>query len=369
MLSGPDTLSPLTTARAPFSTRTWSIKEVRELTIKKLGKRPCWLQIQSAMTIYAGKDVVTCAPTGFGKTLTFWIPLLMAMDEGHNKLSIVVTPLNLLGRQNVEVLNKAGLSAVAVDRSSINGRTIQVSNVPVSSNALTFYFQDIEDGKYRVVVINPELLMGNSAVGKLWTIKKFRRQILSFIFDEAHCISQWASFRKQYQHVGNLRYLISEKIPFYAVSATLPDAILDEVSNTLRLRHGNTVYLLRSNDRPDIRLMARRLAYPAKSFKDLDFLIPQTNLKAYVHNNGGQSPIPKFVVFFDNMKEAESAAKHLRGLLPDILKEKVVWFHSVMTQEFREGNTDAFRDSDIWGLCATDSFGMVRVRLRNYSMH
>ena len=153
------------------------------------------------------------------------------------------------------------------------------------------------------------------------------------------------------------------------MSATLPDAILDEVSNTLRLRHGNTVYLLRSNDRPDIRLMARRLAYPAKSFKDLDFLIPQTNLKAYDHNNGGQSPIPKFVVFFDNMKEAESAAKHLRGLLPDILKEKVVWFHSVMTQEFREGNTDAFRDSDIWGLCATDSFGMVRVRLRNYSIH
>ena len=201
--------------------------------------------------------------------------------------------------------------------------------------------------------------MGNSAIGKLWTIKKFRRLILNFIFDEAHCISQWASFRKQYQHVGNLRYLISENIPFYAVSATLPDAILDEVSNTLRLRHGNTVYLLRSNDRPDIHLMVRPLAYPAKSFKDLDFLIPQTNLKAYDHNNGGQSPIPKFVVFFDNMKEAESAAKHLRGLLPDILKEKVVWFHSVMTQEFREGNTDAFRASDIWGLCATDAFGMV----------
>ena len=200
--------------------------------------------------------------------------------------------------------------------------------------------------------------MGNTSIARLWTVKQFRNRILNFIFDEAHCISQWASFRHQYRYVGNLRYVINEKIPFYAVSATLPDAILDQVSNTLRLRHGNTTYLLRSNDRPDIGLMARPLKYPAKSFKDLDFLIPRTCLEGY-DGDATHSPIPKFVVFFDSMKEAERAAKHLRGLLPDGLKDKVVWFHSVMTQEYREEKTDAFRNSDVWGLCATDAFGMV----------
>ena len=81
------------------------------------------------MAVYAGQDVITCAATGFGKTLTFWIPLVMAIEEGYDdKLVIVVTPLNLLGRQNVEVLNKAGLPAVAVDRNSINTKMIKVCN-------------------------------------------------------------------------------------------------------------------------------------------------------------------------------------------------------------------------------------------------
>ena len=53
----------------------------------------------------------------------------MAIEEGYDdKLVIVVTPLNLLGRQNVEVLNKAGLPAVAVDRNSINTKMIKVCN-------------------------------------------------------------------------------------------------------------------------------------------------------------------------------------------------------------------------------------------------
>ena len=35
-----------------------------------------------------------CAPTGAGKTLTFWIPILMALEEGEDKMSIVVTPVS-----------------------------------------------------------------------------------------------------------------------------------------------------------------------------------------------------------------------------------------------------------------------------------
>jgi len=64
--------------------------------------------------LYAGKDVVACAPTGAGKTLTFWIPVLMALEEGKDKMSIVVTPLNLLGKQNQEALDKAGIKGIAI---------------------------------------------------------------------------------------------------------------------------------------------------------------------------------------------------------------------------------------------------------------
>ncbi|KIL65828.1 hypothetical protein M378DRAFT_47762, partial [Amanita muscaria Koide BX008] len=311
---------------------------VRNLVAGKLGKRACLLQIQAALALYGGNDVVVSAATGFGKTLTFWIPLLMALEEGQDKIIFVVTPLNLLGRQNVETLEGLGIPAVAVDGQSISERVLK----------------DIEAGSYRVIVINPELLMGNSAVAKLWKTK-FARKILTIIFDEAHCISQWGDFRSEYKYLGDLRFQINNEVPFYAVSATLPPAVLADIRLTLRLRHGQTVCLQRSVDRPDISLMVRPFLYPLSSFRDLDFLVPKI---PEGYKEGDELTIHKFVIFFDSTKHAQSAAKHLQSLLPDAFKRKIVWFHSIMTSEFRKDATDAFRMSDLWGLCATDAFGM-----------
>ena len=54
----------------------------------------------------------------------------MAIEEGYDdKLIIIITPLNLLGRQNIKVLNKAGLPAVAADHSSINTKMIKVCRI------------------------------------------------------------------------------------------------------------------------------------------------------------------------------------------------------------------------------------------------
>jgi superfamily II DNA helicase RecQ len=82
--------------------------------------------------------------------------------------------------------------------------------------------QDIEAGKYHVVIINPELLMGNSDVAMFWSKAHVTKRLLYFVFDKGHCISQWNTFRKEYQYLGDLRYLIPETIPFYVTSATLP---------------------------------------------------------------------------------------------------------------------------------------------------
>jgi hypothetical protein len=51
----------------------------------------------------------------------------MALEDGEDKMSIVVTPLNLLGKQNVQVLKEAGLSAIAVSKDNANSQTFQVS--------------------------------------------------------------------------------------------------------------------------------------------------------------------------------------------------------------------------------------------------
>lgn len=187
---------------------------------------------------------------------------------------------------------------------------------------------------------------------KLWRKQKVTERLLNFIFDEGHCISQWGKFRDEYRHVGVLRYLIPETIPFYAASATFPSSVLRDVSEVLHLRPGKTEHIIRSNDRPEICLMARGLVYPAKGFQDLAFLIPD-NFK------DGDPPPPKFLIFFDNTKEAERATKYLQRRLPQSLNEKIKYFHSTMTPHYREDELEALRDSRTWGLCATDAFGMV----------
>ncbi|KAF8868390.1 hypothetical protein CPB84DRAFT_1696443, partial [Gymnopilus junonius] len=119
---------------------------------EKLGKKPCYCQVKVAQALYMGRDVMACAPTGARKTLTFWIPVLMSLAEGKDKMMIVITPLNLLGRQNKEALDKAGLKGIAISCKNANPET----------------FKEIEAGKYNVVIINPEILMGNESIEDLW---------------------------------------------------------------------------------------------------------------------------------------------------------------------------------------------------------
>ena len=106
--------------------RTWSTQDVRDLVQNRFNKRPCYFQIKVAQALYSGKDVVACAPTGAGKTLTFWIPILMALEDGEDKMSVVVTPLNLLGKQNKEALDAAGINGVAISRRNATPQTFKV---------------------------------------------------------------------------------------------------------------------------------------------------------------------------------------------------------------------------------------------------
>ena len=186
----------------------------------------------------------------------------------------------------------------------------------------------------------------------LWKKTSVTKRLLNFIFDEGHCISQWGAFRKEYQHLGSLRYLIPEHVPFYVPSATLLPIVLLDIAEILHLRPAQTEYIMRSNDRPEIRLVVRSLTFTAKSFQDLGFLIPD-NFKE------GDPPLEKFLIFFDDRKEAERACKSLRARMPPSLREKIRWFHSVITDKTREDDVEAMRKGEIWGFCCTDSFGMV----------
>ncbi|KAF9222188.1 hypothetical protein BS17DRAFT_636574, partial [Gyrodon lividus] len=62
---------------------------------------PCLWQLKVAEALLKGdQDVLCVAGTRMGKTLTFWMPLLFRVDG----IQVIVTPLNMLGKQNAASL-------------------------------------------------------------------------------------------------------------------------------------------------------------------------------------------------------------------------------------------------------------------------
>jgi len=101
-----------------------SLAEIRCRTQEILGYRPCLWQIRVVEAILKhDKDIVSIAATGSGKTLTFWMPLLFRKDG----IQIVITPLNILGKQNVKSLAVMGIQGITVTAENATRQTFKVS--------------------------------------------------------------------------------------------------------------------------------------------------------------------------------------------------------------------------------------------------
>ena len=139
--------------------------------------------------------------------------------------------------------------------------------------------------------------------------KKFVERLISFIFDEAHCISIWATFRKELTEMGLLRMIILCKdIPLVAASATLPTMVLNDVIDSLQLRITNLEIIRQPSVRPNIHLAVLPISSPLKKYEDLRFVL-----------NGwkpGDVPPPKFLIFFDDITHAVEACRSLWARLP-----------------------------------------------------
>lgn len=101
--------------------------EIRECTFKHFGRTPCYWQSKVGQLIMAGHDVICVAPTGAGKTLSFWIPLLFR-PEG---VIVVITPLNILGSQNKSQLEKLGIRAITLNAYMATRATFDVSSLVI----------------------------------------------------------------------------------------------------------------------------------------------------------------------------------------------------------------------------------------------
>ena len=99
---------------SPRTNPVWQVDAIHALVQCVFNKHTCLFQIRIAQALYAGKDIIACSPTGSGKTLTFFIPILMKKADGKERTSIIVTPLNLLGRQMEADMKNSEITTIAV---------------------------------------------------------------------------------------------------------------------------------------------------------------------------------------------------------------------------------------------------------------
>ncbi|KAI6006039.1 P-loop containing nucleoside triphosphate hydrolase protein [Pisolithus albus] len=311
-----------------------SVEDIRNKTIASFGKRPCLWQVRVTQAFLKGsQDIVCIAGTSMGKTLTFWMPLLFRPKA----LQIIVTPLNQLGKQQVNCLEGVGLRAIA-----INADTASEEN-----------YKDIEALEYRAIIISPEQMMKPGGMFEaLLKKKEFVNQIMGIIFDEAHCITTWGAFRPEYRELGRLRFILPHRVPYMITSATLTPENLADITRTLSLQgKDDRVNIQIHTDRPNIRICIRKIKHPFTSYADLFFLVPEGWM------TGDPAP-PKFLVFFDDIQDAIAAAKTLQKRLPHEVRHRIKWFNSDMTTTYKEAEVAHLHSGDTWGLCTTESFGM-----------
>ena len=270
------------------------------------------LQEQIIRDALAGKDVFALLPTGGGKSLCFQLPAMAR--EG---LTVVVSPLIALMKDQVDALQAAGVPATFLNSSLAPGE---------SRGRL----RGLHTGQFRLLYAAPERLMLS---GFLEDLQRWNVRLVAV--DEAHCISEWGhDFRPEYRQLAQLRTLFPS-VPMMALTATATERVRQDIVTLLALR--SPACYVASFNRPNLtyRVFAKQKPYN----QVLDFLRGRPR-------DGG-------IIYCQARKTAESVAEKLTQ---DGIKARP--YHAGLTSEERSRNQELFLRDEIRVVCATIAFGM-----------
>lgn len=160
--------------------------------------------------VLEGRDTLAIMPTGAGKSLCYQLPALHL--EG---MTIVVSPLIALMKDQVDKLRELGLDAVEIN-STITGRHERAA------------IESIEGGRSEFLFTTPERLTDPAFLETLDDLT-----IDFVVVDEAHCISQWGhDFRPSYLGIGAAVRALGDP-PILALTATATDEVVDDIRRQL----------------------------------------------------------------------------------------------------------------------------------------
>ena len=263
--------------------------------------------------ILEGHDTLGVMPTGGGKSLCYQLPGLVLPG-----LTLVISPLIALMKDQVDALNDQGIAA-----SYIN-----------SSLTQTEFYQRLNmawQGKYKLLYVAPERLESDQFT-ELWA-----ELPLSLIaIDEAHCISQWGhDFRPSYLRIGAWIEALAKRPVVAAFTATATPKVQKDIVKLLGLKE--PLVLINSFNRANLYFSV------VKGIERTSFICRY--LDEHLDHAG--------IIYVATRKEVESLFDELtkRGY-------SVGKYHAGLNNDERNNYQEAFIFDKIQVMLATNAFGL-----------
>ena len=269
------------------------------------------LQKEIIQSVLDGKDTMALLPTGGGKSICFQVPALML-----DGLTLVISPLIALMRDQVHNLNKRGIAATFIN-SSMGFKQIDRK------------LQNAINGRYKFLYLAPERLKTD-----MFSMRLAKLNISLLAVDEAHCVSQWGyDFRPAYLEIGDLR----EKLPTVPVMALTASATPEVKADILD------------------KLLMKKATVFVKSFKraNLQYRIEKTEnvrgaIKEYIDAFPGTG-----IIYTRTRKRAVMIAKFLQdnGISSSA-------YHGGMSSNDRNKVQEDWINNKFRVIASTNAFGM-----------
>jgi ATP-dependent DNA helicase RecQ len=269
--------------------------------------RPGQAEVVAAML--EGRDVLSVAPTGSGKSISYWVPAVV--DGG---LTMVVSPLIALMKDQVDRLTERGVAATFIN-SSVE-RPEQVDRL---RKAIA--------GEYRLLFLAPERLGRPGFMERLAEL-----EVRRVVVDEAHCISTWGhDFRPDYRLLA-AAVVACGRPPVAGFTATATPQVREDIAKSLALR--DPFISVTGFNRPTLTLSVVRCRGDRAKREQLRALL--------------SGPAQRALVYVGTVKAAEEVAADLGA----------VCYHGQQDPALRRSIQEDFTQGRTPVVVATSAFGM-----------
>ncbi len=266
--------------------------------------------------VLKGRDTLAVMPTGGGKSICYQVPALLVPGS----VTLVVSPLLALMKDQVDALRRSGVRASAV-------------NSTLSREEQTEVMRQAQSGELQLLYVAPERF----ADGQFMTaIRACNLQLIAV--DEAHCISQWGhDFRPSYRDLGNIRERLGD-VGIVALTATADPKVREDIVQRLKLV--DPVVHVAGFDRPNLRFETVRVKNQGEKSEAIF-----ERLKAL----GKESAI----IYCGTRKKVEEVTDFLQNR-----GHRAVRYHAGLDDDQRKKVQEAFARDTVRTIVATNAFGM-----------